>query len=49
MDTTAEPLGREGVLAAVRALPAFAGVAFPDVVFGPAPAATVAAPATRTR
>ncbi|HVG93761.1 MAG TPA: 2Fe-2S iron-sulfur cluster-binding protein [Planctomycetota bacterium] len=49
VDTTAEPLGREGVLAAVRALPAFAGVAFPDVVFGPAPAATVAAPATRTR
>jgi NADH-quinone oxidoreductase subunit G len=42
-------LGRDGVIDAIRALPAFAGVPFPAVRFGPPPARTVAAPTGRTR
>jgi NADH-quinone oxidoreductase subunit G len=49
VDATAEPLGREGVLAQIRALPAFASVHVPDVSFAPAPSRSVAVPPTRTR
>ncbi len=47
-DPAAEPLGREGVLEAIRGLAAFEGVEFPPVQFTGAPAKTVAAPAGRT-
>jgi len=46
LDAGAEPLGREGAAEAVRALPAFRGVAFPPLASAPAPSRTVAAPAT---
>ena len=49
MDPDAEPLGRAGILDALRALPAFAGKAFPEVEAAPQSARTVAAPPGRTR
>jgi len=49
LDATAEPLGREGAVAALRALPAFAGSSFPALSLAPAPSRTVAAPPSRTR
>jgi NADH-quinone oxidoreductase subunit G len=49
IDPDAEALGRRGVVDAIRALPAFAKTAFPEVELAPAPARTVAAPAGRTR
>jgi NADH-quinone oxidoreductase subunit G len=45
----ATPLGRDAVVDAIRALPAFDGVPFPPVRFGPPPAKSVAAPPGRTR
>ena len=46
LDADAEPLGREGAVEAIRALPAFAGAAFPAIATAPPPSKTVAAPAT---
>jgi NADH-quinone oxidoreductase subunit G len=50
LDPEAEPYGREGVVEALKALPGFAGVAFPAARFAAVPPPrTVAAPPTRTR
>jgi NADH-quinone oxidoreductase subunit G len=49
LSADAQPWTHDDVVAAVRALPAFQDVAFPQVEFGPAPARSVAAPPERTR
>ena len=49
LDPAGEPLGREGAVAAIRALPALSGTAFPALRLAAAPSRTVAAPASRTR
>ena len=49
MDPGREPLGREGVVAAIRALPVFRETKFPAVLSRGASARSVAAPPGRTR
>jgi NADH-quinone oxidoreductase subunit G len=49
MEPGREPLGREGVVAAVRALPVFRETPFPALSTAGAPARSVAAPPGRTR
>jgi NADH-quinone oxidoreductase subunit G len=49
LDEEAEPYGRDGIVAALKALPGFSDSTFPPAKFAPPPARTVAAPPTRTR